>query len=654
MISKRSFLIGWIFLILIVAIAFIVYFVITKRKTPADRIFLNGSVVTMTSPDSVYEAMAIRGNKIAGVGNRDFILEFLGPHTTVTDLQGQAILPGFIDAGSNFPFSAFEVLDNYVNLSGVPFVADGTNTISQILGVLQQTAQSLPTGSYVIGYAYDPNFVVDDMSKSTNTCGAFGSCRKENSQEINTQDVPLTKQLLDSVSLDNPIWVLYRDGRSGIANSLALSEANIMADTADPKGGMIFFDIGLLQGEAVEIVNRTIPVPNAEENAKVTLAAGKRYTEMGVTTALNGNANQLEIQFQNSLTRIADPSENSGENSQEPLLKNRLIFYPNVTTSERIISGVFNPRPTQDRVFIRATNFIGDGSIQYYTAFLKEPYLTNPSYSPDIDYNGFFGADLEAFRSQIFEFHQNGSQLAIYATGSATLDIVIDTLTQAQLIYPRGDARYIILNAVDLTIPQIEAFKELPVILSFFTPSLFYWGDLYATKYLGMQRTREVNPVHTAIQNGIVHTLHGNTPETPIDPLLYAWSATTRESLSQTVYGPEQTIDNYEAMRGITFNPAYANFIDHLVGTVEQNKLADLVILSKNPLEVHPSRLLEIDIIETIINGKTEFENEQYVHPSLTSQEIRDLIDTGKFPPPRDNKIPPGNTLVTVNTKENK
>ena len=176
----------------------------------------------------------------------------------------------------------------------------------------------------------------------------------------------------------------------------------------------------------------------------------------------------------------------------------------------------------------------------------------------------------------------------------------------------------------------------MSVILSFFSPALYYWGDLYASTYLGLARTRELMLIQFAIDNNIKFTLHGNTPETPINIPLMLWSATSRQGLNGDVYGQGQTITAFQALEAVTKTAAESNKIDNIVGTIQEGKFADLVILDKNPLDIHPTLLRILQIEETIINGKTVFD----INTDQESTSLENAAST--------TTATMGNTIITV------
>lgn len=570
-------LICWIILIIVFIIVYIYCYYESITPIPADKIFYNGSIVTMECPYKVLNAIAIRNGLIAKVGSKEDVMEFKGDDTVLIDLEGKAVLPGFISS-SNFPFQGY-FTNFFIDLSPPPFLTDpsqGVTTVAQILERLEEEIQNTPEDEWIVGAGYDPNFL---------------------DRDINRFD-------LDTLGSSNPIWILYRTGDAGVANSVALERAGISDNPATPNlpGGRIIrteneVATGLLLMTNADLVNNIIPVPTFEENIEGGIVAAELYSSQGVTTVLNAHSNQLIMQFLNGLSRLN-------------LVKNRIVLYPNFPTTERISSNIFKPKP-EPKVTVGATSMTVDGSIQYYTAFLQEPYMVSPPYNErgiiteDDEYFGFLGARRETFRRNFLEIHQDGKQVALYTNGSEGLQFAIDTIREAQLVYPNDKARHILVHSLDVTENQLNEIKRLPVVVSFFSNSLYYWGDFYKNKYLGQDRSDDLSPIKSVIEKDIIYSIHTYSPSTPINMMELIQNTVTRETLSGDVLGSDQKISIFEALKGITINAAFTQFMEDILGTLTQNKVADLVILSKNPLNVAPQNLDKIEILETIVEGET-------------------------------------------------
>jgi predicted amidohydrolase YtcJ len=197
-------------------------------------------------------------------------------------------------------------------------------------------------------------------------------------------------------------------------------------------------------------------------------------------------------------------------------------------------------------------------------------------------------------------------QIAIHGNGDATIDDIIFAITATQQAHPRKDPRHIIIHCQTVRDDQLEAMKPLGLTPSFFSAHAYYWGERHRAVFLGRERADRLNPAATALRKGLRISLHVDTPVTPMRPLLTAWAAVNRISTAGNVIGEAERITPLQALRAITIDAAWQVFQDQNRGSIEKGKLADLVILDRNPLD-HPDTMKDIQVLETIVGGRTVF-----------------------------------------------
>jgi len=185
--------------------------------------------------------------------------------------------------------------------------------------------------------------------------------------------------------------------------------------------------------------------------------------------------------------------------------------------------------------------------------------------------------------------------------------MVIEAARAAERSHPGGDRRTTIIHAQTIREDQLDAVKELGLYLSFFPGHVYYWGDRHRDVFLGPERAARINPMRSALDRGIPITLHHDSPVTPPDILTAVWSAVNRVTSGGRELGPEQRLTPREAVRGVTIDAARQLFEEARKGSIEVGKMADLVVLSANPLSVEPMRVREIAVDETIKEGETVF-----------------------------------------------
>jgi hypothetical protein len=248
---------------------------------------------------------------------------------------------------------------------------------------------------------------------------------------------------------------------------------------------------------------------------------------------------------------------------------------------------------------------IADGSIQGYTAYLREPYFVPPAADPAE--RGYPRYPKQELAERIATYRAAGLQVAVHGNGDAAIDDILDALEAAQRGDPQLDARPIIIHAQMTRPDQLDRMKQLRAIPSFFVLHTYYWGDRHRERFLGPERAARISPTHTAQQKGVRFTLHCDTPVVPMEPLRLVWAAVNRRTTSGQELGPEERIDVNSALRAVTIDAAFQHFEEDLKGSLEPGKLADLVILGRSPLAIPEEEIADVPVLETIIGGKSVF-----------------------------------------------
>lgn len=533
-----------------------------------ERIFINGTILTMDAANSTAEAMAVRNGRIEAVGTNQEVKQHASDGYVVTDLEGKTVLPGFIEAHGHFPMSGFNAIG--FNLNSPPI---GTMTcISDIIEALKKKAAKTQKGKWVLGFGYD------DTNLAEKRC--------------------LTRDELDDVSKDHPVFVVHISLHLGMTNSLGLETAGIDADTPNPEGGVICRDAetgeptGVLEETASMEVFQLATQFTPEENLAILKWSVQDYARNGVTTVQSGYTDEKMLA---GLTA-------GSEFGQIPF---RVMVWPEVELAEKIIEKKFDV-PTYDPEFfqIGAAKIIGDGSIQAYTAYLSRPYHT--PFKGDSNHCGYPVTERNVMVELVKKIHRAGMQIAIHGNGDATIDNIIYAVDQAQKEYPRQDHRHILIHCQTVRDDQLDEMKRLGITPSFFSAHAYYWGDRHTNIFLGPERAGRMNPANTALDKKIRFTIHLDTPVTPINPLLLVWSAVNRLSAAGNIIGADERISALQALRATTIDAAWQIFQEDNRGSVEVGKYADLVVLSDNPLK-QPERIKDIKVLETIVGGKTTF-----------------------------------------------
>ena len=538
-----------------------------------DTIYLNGEVITMDADARTVEAVAVRGDEIVAVGSSGEVRLLAGPGTRVVDLEGRTMTPGFYAPHDHFPWAG-AIAVTTVNLNSPPM--GPVENIDGLVDALREKAGETPEGEWIQGWGYDDTLL-------------------EDRRHPNRHD-------LDRVSTEHPIYISHTSGHLGVANTLALAMAGIDADTQPPPGGVIRKEAdtgepdGVLEETAAWRVMSIVPPATVEQKLEGFRRAVRIYVEQGVTTTVitGGTAeNVADLQMAR----------------REGLLSLRVVTmvskaapgFPSPAEAGGFVSGFGD-----DRLKLGGIKIVQDGSNQGFTGYFTEPYHT--PFNGDPEWRGYPARSREDLTAMVGELHRAGYQIAIHGNGDAAIDDIIHAFREAQRDFPREDARHRIEHCQMVRKDQLDEIAELGISPSFFVGHVFYWGDRHRDIFMGPERAAGISPLRSSIDRGIRFTVHDDTPVTPVDPLQLIWVSVNRLTRSDQVLGPEERVTPLEAMRAITADAAWQNFEEDVKGSIEPGKLADLVILSDNPLTVDPLAIREIQVVETIVGGETVYE----------------------------------------------
>lgn len=543
----------------------------------ATQIYYNGTILTMNSSASEVEAIAVVNDLILAVGTKANIMEYRDDSTVMTDLCGRTMLPGFIDPHGHFTWSG-NMYAFFIDLSASP-IGD-TNNIADIKTKIAERVKTLQKGEWVLGFGYDDTLLMESRH-------------------------PLAHEL-DEVSPHNPVMIKHVSGHITTFNSYALKMGNITKDTPNPFGGMYRrYDDGTPNGvteepAASEPITVHIPDISDADWLKAIATASDKYTRKGVTSAQEGFASQI----------LCDQLKKAHEKG---VLKNRIQILPG---QKRMDISIFNSTKsgtqlTEDKMLsLGAVKMLGDGSLQCYTGFLSNPYHKVIYDLPDGPlWRGYPLEDHEKLAEIVTARHKEGWQIAIHGNGDDAIQNIIDAFETANKAYPRADARHIIIHCQTVREDQLDRIKRLGIIPAFFVVHTYYWGDRHRDIFLGQDRAERISPCRSALNRGIIFTNHNDTFVTPIDPLLSVWSAVNRVTSSGKVLGEAQRIPVLEALRAVTSWAAYQAFEENIKGSLEVGKLADMVILEENPLNVDAMHIKDIKIATTIVGNKIVYGN---------------------------------------------
>ncbi len=555
-----------------------------QEGTMAEMIFTGGTIVTLDPTNPEVEAIAVGGGRILALGTLDAVTA-AAQGAEVLDLKGAVLLPAFIDAHGHF-MNAPQMV-KWVNVQGEP--AGPVTSIADILTAIRGHVAkwSIKPGDWIIGYGYDMTNLSDGRQ--------------------------LTRDDLDAEFPENPILLLHVSNHGCVLNSKGFEFFGIDETTETPEGGMILrkegtnIPEGLLMEQAFAPVFAALPQPSQEELLDNLDAAQQFYASAGVVTAQEGGTHAADLKF---LMMAAEQGRFYIDVVSLPFVMElpQLVaeYFPSFT------GGAMELPDTASASFGRYSNRLKlagvkiplDGSPQGKTAFWSEPLLT-PGPAGETDWTGIPLFPPELVNKAVAEFVAKGVPVYAHANGDAAIDMMIDAVRAAGLT-GATDHRTTVIHSQCMRPDQIAAYAELGITPSFFTLHTFFWGDVHLEN-LGQERAFFISPMAAAQQAGIRFTNHTDFSVTPMEPMRMMHSAITRRARSGTVIGPDQAVDPMTALKAITIDAAWQIREEDTKGTLEVGKLADLVVLSANPLTVPVDDLLAIKVVETFKEGASVY-----------------------------------------------
>jgi predicted amidohydrolase YtcJ len=538
---------------------------------PADHLFIGQHIVTM-EPDSRDSeqptAVAVKGEQIVWTGSMADSAAWTGPGTVVHELGEQALLPGFIDAHGHLTFLAATI--SWANLASPPVgrVTDLESLNSQLSAYID--ANGIPAGAWVLANGYDDSLIAEQRHPD--------------------------RTLLDSVSTDHPIALMHVSGHLMALNSLALAKVGIDAESIDPPGGRIRRVAGGREPNGVLEETATYPVRgalqqptgNPVEDLKKALGV---YAGYGITTVQDGAIGPPQIQALQSA-------------AANGLLNLDVVIYPIVSSADLSPLAKLNFGSYQNRLKIGGIKLTLDGSPQGKTAYLTTPYLIPPAGQSE-DYRGYPIYQSEKVDAMVAAFLDQQIPILAHANGDAAADQLIHAVAAAA---STSDHRTVMIHAQTVREDQLDQMASLKMIPSYFSTHTFYWGDWHRDSVLGPTRAPRISPTRSTVERDMPFTVHNDAPIVPPDMLRLLWASTNRITRSGAVLGEDQRLTTYEALEAITRHAAFQYFEEDRKGTLATGKLADLVILSANPLSIPTADLESLEVRETWSHGRVVYQ----------------------------------------------
>ena len=539
----------------------------------ADSIYHNATILTIDDTQPKAEAVAVKDGKILAVGTKEEVLKTKNRSTKMIDIQGKTMLPGFVDAHGHVMGGGLQALS--ANLLAPP---DGE--VKDIITLQEVLREWMSKNEVVVnkiklavGFGYD-NAQLKELRHPT-------------------------RDEIDAISKDIPIVLVHQSGHIISVNSKALEIGGITSDSVNPEGGVIQRKEGSQEPNGVLEETAAFPLllklfsRVGSNGATAFIKSGTElWASFGYTTAQEGRASPSSVKI---FQALADSEE----------LKIDVAAYPDILMDREIIKK--NVSSTyKGRFRVAGAKLTIDGSPQGFTAWRDRPYYKPVgSYPPG--YSGYPAATAKQVEDAVNWTFENNIQLLTHANGEAASDQLIAFIDNATKKYGNIDRRPVLIHGQFLREDQIDSFNRLKVIPSLFPMHTFYWGDWHREHTVGPELADNISPTGWCVKRGMKFTTHHDAPVAFPNSMRVLDATVTRRSRSGDIIGPAQRVDVMTALKAMTIWPAWQHFEEKTKGSIEVDKLADFVILDKDPTAIDPENLDTIKVQETIKEGVTVY-----------------------------------------------
>ena len=555
----------------LVFIASVLSFALTGLASaqPADTVYVNANIHTVDPDKPRAEAMAVRGERIAAVGSRGEVGELIGPRTEVVDLRGMTVLPGLIDGHGHLTgLGAIQL--------GVIDLA-GTTSYDEVIEMIEARAAETPEGEWILGRGWDH-------------------------ESWPEKRLPHHRRLSEAVP-NHPVMIGRVDGHADLANAKAMGLAGVDRNTESPPGGEVLVGengepTGVFVDNASGLIGRAVP-PGARGSTEDLIIAGQQAAlEAGLVGVHDMGIQPSGVEVYKRL-------------EAEGVLKLRMDLALSAPFAVRYFEE--NEPYVGDRVTARAAKLYMDGAMGSRGAWLLEPYSDRQTDSQGEPYTGL--ALTEPERIEFISRHglEKGYQIRVHAIGDRANREVLDAFERAAASTGADlrAARFRVEHAQLLSPADIPRFGEMGVIASMqqthATTDMRWMGDR-----VGQERLEGAYAWATLSRSGAVIVGGSDFPVERHSPFRGLYAAITRQDERGNPPGgwlPDERMTRDQMLRSFTIDAAFAAFAENQRGSLEPGKLADFIVLDRDPMTIEPIDILGTRVLRTVISGETVYES---------------------------------------------
>ncbi len=551
-----------------------------------DTLYFGGDILTMVGDAPRYvQAIAVHHGIISAVGSKAHVVHIAGDEARPIDLHGTTLLPGFIDAHGHFVHYGKNLADAALN---------GVVNVAEIVAQMRAHAANVPEGDWIVGMGYSPLDLVERRHP--------------------------TAAELDEVSSDRPVLVVHASGHGGSMNTVLMKSLGITAETPDPAGGEYVRrprsrePLGPMEETALIAVREHRPPFTGASVEKLVRGAAEAWTKAGHTTAMECG-----------LGLGADDRDILRDAVNRKLLPIDLVVFAKDSKLDETVGEAYalttrhagqEPKsgpslPSADGSDARYLEHVRFGGVKLWldgnpqNAWMSEPYSTPPP-GRQAGFKGYQQIPDKVVFEVVDRVWDSPLQLNLHVLGDAAVEQALRAIEAAAKKHGVGDHRPVFVHAGYVRPDQIARMKAVGAIPTFLTISLALQGDAVA-KLWGEERAAASNATRSMLEAGVVFTLSHDAPIQKPAVLPLVWAAVNRVTASGRVLGPDERITPYAALEAVTKNAAYQIREEATKGTLEVGKRADFVVLDKNPLKVEPMQIRDVEVLETIKEGRTVY-----------------------------------------------
>ena len=550
--------------VLIVCCLFSAVFAQTQKAT----LFLkNGKIWTGVESNLFVSAVAINGNKIIAVGDEKSLKKFIGTETQTIDLDGKYAMAGMNDSHIHFLGSSLGLFQVDLN--------DAKN-LAEAQAIILKFATENPNAPWITGTGWQYSI--------------FPNAR-----------LPL-KSDIDAVVKDRPVFLRAYDGHTAWANSKAIELAGVTEKTEFTGFGEIVRDStgqpsGVFKEGAMGLISRNLPPVTRETNLEALKKGMERAKSLGITSIQNAHGSLPEVELYDELLQKG-----------ELTLRTSFAFSVSPKTTQADIDKIaeISKKYHSEMLRVKAIKIVVDGVIESYTAAMLAPYTNKPEISGTPSYTP------EQLNNIVAMADKAGLQVYIHAIGDKGVRMALDSFENAIKLNGKHDSRFRIEHIETIQTIDIQRFVKLGVIASMEPihadpDTISVWSDA-----IGTDRTSRGFAWETLRKAGAKLIFSSDHPASiSISPWRGVHNAVNRQTIEGKPpdgWHPEQCVSVETALQAYTINGAFASFEENVKGQIAVGMLADLVVLDKNPFEIHPLKLGKLKVMMTIFDGRIIFQ----------------------------------------------